>query len=416
MRALTNVVTDATVETDTPAVQAPTTTAGHAKLVAVLGALVALGPLTIDMYLPALPDIQADLHINPTLTQLTLTGTLIGLGLGQLLVGPLSDSLGRRIPLVAGVALHIAASLAIILAPNVAVLGVLRALQGVGAAAAMVVSYAVVRDLYTDSAAATVMSRLMLVIGVAPILAPSLGAVVLLHGSWRHVFGALAILALALLVLAAVALPETLPVSHRRPLQVRAILSTYRDLLRDKVFVVLIGIAGISLSGLFAYVAGAAFVLQGQYGMSRQAFAIVFGAGAIALVITSQLNVVFLRRFTPQQIIFPALAAAVLAAAVMLGLALVHRGGLVGFVVPVWAVLAMMGLVMPNVPALALSRHGEAAGTSAALLGATQFGVGAAIPPLVGALGNNGLAVAIVMAGGVALALGGLILVRRASR
>lgn len=422
MRALKTEVTAARSETTTDesvgvpgsadAISPPTTRLGKAWLITVLGAMVALGPLTIDMYLPALPDIGTDLHVNSTLTQLTLTGTLLGLGLGQLLVGPLSDSLGRRLPLIAGAALHIAASLAITIAPNIVVLGVLRAIEGVGAAAAMVVAMAVVRDLYTDRAAATVISRLTLVIGIAPILAPSLGAAVLVHGSWQNVFAALSCLGVLLLILAVVALPETLPPSARRPLRVSAILQTYRDLLRDKVFVVLVLVAGLSLSGLFAYISGASFVLQGQYGMNQQVFAIAFGAGAIAFVAASQLNVVLLKRFEPQQIVQWCLSLALIPAVVLLVLAGLGIGGLVGFVAPVWTLMAFMGFVIPNAPALALSRHGEAAGTSAAVLGASQFGVGAVIAPLVGALGNNALAVAVVMTIGVVLALAGLAVVR----
>ena len=164
-------------------------------MIAVLGALVALGPLTIDMYLPALPKIADDLSVSSSVAQLTLTGTLAGLALGQLIVGPLSDSLGRRRPLMAGIVLHMLASLLCLFAPNIAVLGVARGLQGMGAAAAMVVAIAVVGDLYAESVAATVMSRLMLVLGVAPVVAPSLGAAVLLKASWHWVFAALVVLA-----------------------------------------------------------------------------------------------------------------------------------------------------------------------------------------------------------------------------
>ena len=188
-------------------------------MIVVLGALVALGPLTIDMYLPALPKIADDLSVSSSVAQLTLTGTLAGLALGQLIVGPLSDSLGRRRPLMAGIVLHMLASLLCLFAPNIAVLGVARGLQGMGAAAAMVVAIAIVGDLFADSVAATVMSRLMLVLGVAPVVAPSLGAAVLLKASWHWVFAVLVVLAGGLLLLAALALPETLPASHRRPLQ-----------------------------------------------------------------------------------------------------------------------------------------------------------------------------------------------------
>src|SRR5262245_45643889 len=212
-------------ETSTP--EGESTPPGRVRMIAVLGALVALGPLTIDMYLPALPKIADDLSVSSSVAQLTLTGTLAGLALGQLIVGPLSDSLGRRKPMMAGILLHMVASLICLFAPNVAVLGVARGLQGVGAAAAMVVAIAVVGDLYADSVAATVMSRLRLVLGVAPVIAPSLGAAVLLAASWHWVFAVLVVLAGGLLLLAAFALPETLTESHRRPLKVRSIAATY---------------------------------------------------------------------------------------------------------------------------------------------------------------------------------------------
>src|SRR5690349_13388726 len=375
------------------------------RMIIVLGVMVALGPLTIDMYLPALPKIADDLSVSSSVVQLTLTGTLAGLALGQLIVGPLSDSLGRRRPLMAGIVLHMLASLLCLFAPNIAVLGVARGLQGVGAAAGMVVAIAVVGDLYADSVAATVMSRLMLVLGVAPVVAPSLGAAILLKASWHWVFAALVVLAGALLLMAALALPETLPVGHRRPLKVRGIAATYLELLRDVRFVILVLVAALGMSGLFAYIAGAPFVLQGHYGLNQQAFALVFGAGAVALIGATQFNVVLLRRFAPQTITLWALAGALLAGGVFVGLAVAGVGGLAGFVGPVWAILASMGLVIPNAPAVALSRHPEAAGTAAALLGAAQFGLGAAVAPLVGVLGNDELALAAVMAVSALVAL-----------
>jgi len=391
------------VESSTP--EGESTTPSRVRMIAVLGALVALGPLTIDMYLPALPKIADDLSVSSSVAQLTLTGTLAGLALGQLIVGPLSDSLGRRRPLMAGIVLHMLASLVCLFAPNIAVLGVARGLQGMGAAAAMVVAIAVVGDLYADSVAATVMSRLMLVLGVAPVVAPSLGAAVLLKASWHWVFAALVVLAGGLLLLAALALPETLPASHRRPLKVRSIAATYVEVIRDVRFVMLVLVAALAMSGLFAYIAGASFVLQGHYGLDQQAFALVFGAGAVALIGATQFNVVLLRRFAPQSIVVWALVAASLAGVVFVGLSYEHIGGLPGFVLPIWAILAAMGLVIPNAPAVALSRHPDAAGTAAALLGAAQFGLGAAVAPLVGVLGNNEFALALVMTAGMVIAL-----------
>nr|WP_319437660.1 multidrug effflux MFS transporter [Mycobacterium sp. RTGN5] len=375
------------------------------RTILVLGAMVALGPLTIDMYLPALPRIADELGVSSSVAQLTLTGTLAGLALGQLIVGPLSDSLGRRRPLMAGIVLHMLASVLCLFAPNIEVLSVARGLQGMGAAAAMVVAVAVVGDLFDDSQAATVMSRLMLVLGVAPIVAPSLGAAVLLKASWHWVFAVLIVLAGALLVVAALALPETLPRAHRRPLRVRSIASTYLALLRDLRFVTLVLVGALGMAGLFAYIAGAAFVLQGRHGLDQQTFALVFGAGAIAFVAATQLNVVLLRRFSPQRILVWALAAATVVGAVFIALSVTHTGGIYGFLAPAWAVLATMGLVIPNAPAVALSRHHEAAGTAAALLGAAQFGLGAVVAPVVGLMGNDEIALAVVMTAGVAIAL-----------
>lgn len=360
------------------------------RVILVLGALIALGPLTIDMYLPALPAIGDDLGTTSSAVQLTLTGTLLGLGLGQLAIGPFSDAVGRRIPLITGTALHVAASLLCLVAPNVAVLGLLRVVQGVGAAAAMVVALAVVRDLFTGRAAATTLSRLMLVMGAAPILAPTLGAAILLTGSWRGVFAALAILGTALMFVAVFALKETLPPERRRTGAFGPVLRTYRSLLVDRQFVVLVLVAALGMSALFSYVSGSSFVLQDQYGLSQQQFGLVFGIGAVAIIGASQFNVTLLNRYSPERIVFYALAAALVSGLVLTFFALTGVGGLVGFVVPLFFLLGAVGLVLPNAPALALSRHGEAAGTAAALLGATQFGLGALIAPLVGILGNDG--------------------------
>jgi MFS transporter, DHA1 family, multidrug resistance protein len=392
---------DVTVDADGQAVPS------RAKMTVVLGALLALGPLTIDMYLPALPRIADDLSVTSSVAQLTLTGTLAGLAIGQLVVGPLSDSLGRRRPLMAGIVLHMVASVLCLLAPNIELLSIARGLQGMGAAAGMVVAVAVVGDLYAESAAAAVLSRLMLVLGVVPVLAPSLGAVVLLKLSWHWVFGVLVVLAGLLLVMAVLALPETLPAAHRRPLQVTGIFRTYGELLRDAKFVLLVLVGALGMAGLFAYIAGAAFVLQGHYGLSQQAFAVIFSAGAIALIGATQFNVVLLKWFSPQRIVLWALVAALVAGMVFVAITETHTGGLYGFLTPVWVILGAMGFVIPNAPAIALSRHQDASGTAAALLGAAQFGLGAAVAPLVGVLGNDERALALVMTvcGAIALVL-----------
>lgn len=383
----------------------------RARLILVLGLMIALGPLTIDTYLPALPSISADLLATSTAVQLTLTGSLIGLGLGQLVIGPISDAVGRRQPLIAGVAVHIVASVLCALAPNVVVLGVLRLLQGAGAAAAVVVVMAMVRDVATGNAAATLLSRLMLVLGAAPVLAPTLGSELLRFTQWRGIFVTLALLGVVLLVLALVALPETLPLEQRRSDGVGGTFRAYRSLLRDRVFVGLVLVAGLSMGALFCYVAGSPFVYQEEFGLSEQQFGIAFGVGSVALIASTQLNAVLLRRFRSDQILPVALLAGTLNALVLLGVALTGTGGVIALMLPIWGVLGAAGLAFPNAPALALSRHGDSAGAAAAMLGAVQFGLGALTPPLVGLLGMDAVAMATGVVVSMVLALAVLMFV-----
>ncbi len=396
----------------TPPVVAPSAR-GRLRMILVLGALVALGPLTIDMYLPALPRIVDDLRTTEAAVQLTLTGTLVGLALGQLLVGPLSDAFGRRRPLLVGVGVHVLASLLCLVAPDVAVLGGLRVLQGVGAAAASVVAMAIVRDLFVGRAAATLFSRLMLVLGVAPVLAPTVGGEVLRFTSWRGVFAVLAVLALLLVVVAARAVPETLPAVRRRPLGLRSTLRTYGGLLRDRTFVGLVLVSGLAMAGLFGYVAGSSFVFQDEFGLDEQQFGLVFGAGALFLIGGTQLNAALLRRFEPRVMLPFALVLSTVAGAALVVLTMLQVGGLLGVIAPLWTVLFATGLAIPNTPALALARHGEAAGTASALLGAAQMGVGAVVSPVVGVLGNDAVAMGAVMAVSAALAVAVLLAVVR---
>ncbi len=380
----------------------------RALLVLVLGAFVAVGAFTIDMYLPALPAIATDLRTSSPMVQLTLTGTLVGLALGQLVIGPLSDAFGRRRPLLAGTALHVVASLLVLVAPTVEVLGVLRVLQGVGSAAGGVVAMAIVRDLYEGRAAATTLSRLFLVMGAAPVLAPTLGGELLRITSWRGVFAVLALYGLLLFVVGALTVPETLPPGRRVTGGIAGTLRTYRGLLRDRVYVGLVLVAGLTMAGLFSYVSGSSFVYQRQFGLDEQQFGMLFGAGAFFLIGATQLNPVLLRRWSPAQVLSVAMLAGTLAGLVLLGLAAGGWGGLAGVVVPLWAVLAAVGLSLPNAPALALAAHGETAGSAAALLGAVQFGIGAVVSPLVGVLGNDATAMALTV--GAGLLLGVLVL------
>ena len=369
--------------------QASPTGRRYAQLVLVLGALIALGPLTIDMYLPAFPQISDELGASDSAVQLTLTGMLVGLATGQLVIGPLSDAFGRRRPLVIGIGMHALASLVCAVAPTIGLLATVRVLQGFSGAAISVVAMAIVRDLFEGVGVARIMSRLMLVIGLAPILAPTMGGLVLTFTTWRGIFVVLAGVAVVLVVVAALGIRETLPPARRRSATPRSTLTAYRLLLQDRVFVALAFVGGSMLAAIFAYVSGAPFVLQDGFGLDEQTFGLVFGLNAVGLTITSQFNPVLLRWFTVLQVLTGAILAAIAASAMLLVTALSGFGGLVGVLVPLALLVSTAGLALPNTPALAMTRHGEAAGTAAAVLGCVQFGVGAVVAPLVGAFGST---------------------------
>jgi DHA1 family bicyclomycin/chloramphenicol resistance-like MFS transporter len=399
----------ATVPNTAPSAQRP----GMARMALLLGAFVAIGPLTIDMYLPALPTITTQLETTSAAVQLTLTGTLVGLALGQLVLGPVSDALGRKRPLLAGTALHVLASLLVLVAPNLAVLGALRVLQGVGTAAGAVIALAIVRDLYDGRAAATMLSRLFLVLGAAPVLAPTIGGELLRFTSWRGIFALLAVYGVLMVVVGARALPETLPPERRQSSGVVGTLRGYRSLFRDRAYVGLVLVAGLTMAGLFSYVSGSAFVYQGEFGLDEQQFGLLFGAGAFWLIAATQANPLLLRRFSPQQLLVAGTVAGAAGGAALVMLAGTGTGGLPAVVVSLWVVLFACGLALPNAPALALSRHGEAAGTAAALLGAVQFGVGAVVSPVVGLLGNDAVAIGLVVVTALTLAIAVLVVVVR---
>ena len=359
------------------------------RFVLVLGALIALGPLTIDMYLPAFPRIADEFDASSSQVQLTLSGMLLGLAVGQLVIGPLSDMFGRRRPLMIGLVVHAVVSVACSLAPSIEVLAGLRLVQGFSGAAVSVTAMAMVRDRFEGVAMARTMSRLILVIGLAPIVAPSLGGLVLAWTGWRSIFHLLALAAVAMLALAHYALRETLPVERRRPARVGASLSAYAGLLRDRRFLALAVIGGAMLSTLFAYIAGASFVLQDGFGVSERSFALIFGLNSACFVIGSQVNPLLLRRFSLIDVLTGGILLTVAAAGVLLALAAAGVGGIVGVMVPLALVLFAGGLSMPNTPSLALEKHAGEAGTAAAILGCLQFGIGGVVSPVVGAFGTT---------------------------
>lgn len=386
----------------------------YVQLVLVLGALSAIGPLTIDMYLPALPQLAEDLNATAPQAQWTITGLLLGLGLGQLVIGPLSDAVGRRRPLLTGLVAHAAMSLLCVIAPSITLLTVTRTLQGAAGAAVAVVSMAMVRDLFSGLRAAQLLSRLVLVVGVSPILAPSLGSGLLKVTSWQGIFVVLAVAAVLLFVLALVALPETLPPSRRRSARPIESVRAYRVLFSDRLFLAMVGVAGLMFATMFTYIAGSPFILQEIYDLTPQQYGLAFGLNAMGLILMTQLNPILVKRYGPVHVLTAAVSVAFTFALVLLAVTLTSTGGLIGLMIPLWFVIAMAGLSFPNAPAIALNRHGESAGTAAALLGSAQFLIGGLTAPLVGILADGTpVPMAAVIVGTTGLALTLLLFARR---
>jgi MFS transporter, DHA1 family, multidrug resistance protein len=365
--------------------------AGRARVVVILGALSAFGPLSIDMYLPGLPSLGATLDAPAWAVQLTLTACLTGLALGQIVAGPLSDRFGRRAPLIAGVAAYAAASLLCAVAPSVFALVVLRLVQGFAGAAGIVIARAIVRDMHSGVAAARFFSLLMLVNGLAPILAPVIGGQILRVTTWRGVFVVLAAIGVVLAVAAAAGLRETLAPADRHPGGVGETLVTFRRLIADRGFVGHALACGLSFGAMFAYISGSPFVLQDIYGASPQLFSVMFATNALGIVAASQANRALLRRADPRTLLRGALAVQA-AAAVALLVAVAAGAGVWPIVVLLFVVVASVGIVFPNATALALADHPRVAGSASGLLGVLQFIVGAAAAPLVG-VGGTGTAV-----------------------
>jgi MFS transporter, DHA1 family, multidrug resistance protein len=378
-----------------PDTAAPASRLGRrASLVLVLGALSAFGPLSIDMYLPGLPSLGRSLDAPAWAVQLTLTACLAGLALGQVLAGPLSDRFGRRRPLLAGVALYAVASLLCAAAPSVAVLVGLRFAQGAAGAAGIVIARAIVRDMHSGAAAARFFSLLMLVNGLAPILAPVIGGQVLGVTTWRGVFVLLAAIGVLLLAATAAAMPETLPPESRHPGGIADTVRTFGSLLADRAFLGYALACGLAFGAMFAYISGSPFVIQDIYGASPQLYSVMFATNALGLVLASQANRALLRRLEPRAILRSALSVQALAGVALL-VVVAAGGGVWGIVPLLFVVVASLGLVFPNATALALADHPHVAGSASGLLGVLQFIVGAATAPLVGA---GGTATALPMA------------------
>ncbi|GAA3570873.1 multidrug effflux MFS transporter [Microlunatus spumicola] len=346
------------------------------------------GPISLDLYLPALPALATDLGASTSAAQLSITACLLGLATGQLVAGPLSDQFGRRPPLIVGLVVYLITSAACAFAPTIELLVVLRLLQGLGGAAGIVIARAVARDLYSGRRLVIIFSRLILVNGLAPVLAPVIGGQLALVTSWRGIFVVLAAFGIVLLAAGVFGVPESLPAERRRAGGVRDTLRSFRLLLGDRFFVAVVLAAGLAGASMFAYIAGATFVLQRLYGLSAQQFSFAFGANALGIMVLGQVGARLAHRWSPHRVmalglLMNLLGAAGLAVTVLTGL------GLPFLLVSLFVMVSALGLVFPTSTALALADHPDRAGSASSLLGLGQYLLGAVVAPLVGLAGED---------------------------
>jgi DHA1 family bicyclomycin/chloramphenicol resistance-like MFS transporter len=354
-----------------------------------LGFLTAIGPVSTDMYLPAFPAIEAELGTARGSVEVTLAAWFIGLAVGQLVQGSLADRLGRRLPLIIGTALYTLASVGCALAPDMPTLSAWRCLAAFGGAASAVIPRAMVRDLAEGLAAARLMSKLMLVMGAAPILAPTLGGLLLEVGGWRAIFWVCAAYGGLSCLLAWRFLPETLPPDRRLRRSPMRLLLDFVQIGRERGFITHALMGGATMFAVFAYISGAPEVYIEQFGLSASRFGLVFAVGATGFIAASQVNPTLLRRFGARRVPALALRVSALAVAVLAVAAWTGLGGLMGVIAPAMVALACTGLVFPNAAVGALTRHAGRAGSASALLGTLQFTCAAAGSALVGALADG---------------------------
>ena len=355
----------------------------HKKLLLILGAIVAIGPLSIDMYLPALPALQGYFNTDASTVQLSLASYFIGLAVGQLVYGPISDRVGRLRPLRFGLIVYILASIACAVATSAEALVWLRLLQALGGCAGMVIVRAIVRDRFEPQEMAQVLSTLVLIMGLAPILAPLMGAQILVYFGWQAIFMVLACFGLFCLILVMRGLEESWHPPEKL-LTGKEILLTYARLLRHRRFMGFALSGGIAQAGMFAYIAASSFVYIQVYGVSTTDFGWYFGANAAGLIIASQTNARLLRRYRAEHILHFVLAFNACCGLLMLGLILADIGGLWGVALPLFAAISSLGFTFPNSTAAAMAPFGDRAGMAAALLGTLQFSLAAMASVAVG--------------------------------
>lgn len=383
-------------------------------LLAALGLLAATSAVATDLYISSIPSIARDLHTSPSQVQLTLSLFFFGVGAGQLLLGPLSDSFGRRPVLIAGFTMFALAGIATIFTPNIETLIVLRLLQGISGSAGMVLARAIAADLSTGETAVKALSLIAMVVGLGPLLAPPIGGLAQLLWDWRGVLGTLAAISTAMLIVAWRAVPESLPREKRLPRGIGSTLRPFAQLLRDPGFVVLMLAYALGFTAMISYISASPFVGQRLLRMSAFAYALAFAAGASAMLIANLVNSRIAQRVGPGRMLAIGSGLLLLGGSGMLVFVLTGTLGIPAFIACAFVLTGGAGLTMSNSSALALARAGQARGSGSALIGTAQFAFGGAAAPLVGLWGEGtALPMAVIVAGAAVLSA---VLVALASR
>lgn len=358
------------------------------KLAVILGSLATIGPLSIDMYLPAFPMIAEELHTNASQVQLSLTFFMIGLAIGQLFAGPFSDMHGRRMPLLIGLIFYSAASLLCALSPSIWTLILLRFVQGIAGSAGIVISRAIVRDLYSGSELTKFFSLLMLVNGLGPILAPIIGGQLLRFTSWQGVFVVLSIVGIALLFFAFFGLTESLPLEKRAKSGLKNTLITFRNLISDRTFMGYASSQGLVFAAMFAYISGSSFVFQNIFGVTPQMYSLIFAINGLGIIIATQITGRLAGRIGETTLLFFGLRLSAFGGIMLLIMILVGAD-LIAVLVPLFLVVSSVGIVNTTGFSLAMQSQGKAAGSAAALQGVLSISIGGMVAPLVGLAGSD---------------------------
>lgn len=347
------------------------------RIAVVLGLLSAIGPFAIDMYLPALPSIGEDFKAGTSAVQMSLLIFFLAMGAGQIVVGPISDMVGRKLPLYGGLALFMVGGIGSALAPSIEWLIAFRFVQGLGASAGMAVPRAIVRDLHTGTEAAKLMSLLMLVFSVSPILAPLTGSLIIEGFGWRAVFWTVSGAAALATILLATGLTETRPVEERAGSSFGSALRGYRFLMGDRNFLGLTAIAGFAISSFFVYLSSSSFILIDHYGLSPSLYSVFFSINAVAFIGMSQLTGTLAGRFGLRRVVRVAVTGYATTMVVLLAVIATGVDRLDVLAVLLFIGYGFVGLVIPTTSVLAMEEHGAIAGTASALMGTLHFAIGA---------------------------------------